>query len=252
MQCERARKLIGAAIDAELGDDDRASVTRHIEGCAACMALTKDIERTSKAVGELGRRPAPAGLAARIRAGLAAEEPDGAPGWLSGWGVRPGAWRQVAALAVCSVVSVLLTWGTMTYSFQAANLKREIITAYVSSLLQDSPIQVVSSDSHTVKPWFAGRVDFSHEVRDLAGQGFSLAGGRLDYVHERRVGVLVYRRRLHIINVFMWRAPGAEDVTPSASAMNGYNFLTWTRGGVSYWAVSDLDGAELRRLQQLL
>ncbi len=131
-------------------------------------------------------------------------------------------------------------------------MQQEIITAHIRSLLQDGPIQVASSDSHTVKPWFAGRVDFAPEVKDLTAEGFPLMGGRLDYVHGRRVGGLVYKRRLHTINVFMWRAPGGDDAAPSATTRNGYNFLTWTKAGVIYWAVSDLDGAELKRLQELL
>lgn len=252
MQCERARELIGAYLDDELGRDDSATVARHIETCAACRALMKDIEHTSKAIAMLARTPAPPTLAARIRGTLANETVDSPARRRVGWRIPRGAWRQAAALAACSVLSALLTWGVLTSSFQASNLQQEILATHIRSLLQDSPIQVASSDSHTVKPWFAGRVDFSPEVKDLTAEGFPLVGGRLDYVHGRRVGVLVYRRRLHVINVFMWRAPQTKDAGPTATARSGYNLLTWTSGGVIYWAVSDLDAAELERLQQLL
>src|SRR6185437_9388854 len=127
-----------------------------------------------------------------------------------------------------------------------------ILTAHVRSLLQDSPIQVASSDAHTVKPWFTGRVDFAPEVKDLTAEGFPLLGARLDYVHGRRVGALVYRRRLHTVNVFMWGAPGTEDTAPTLATKNGYNLLVWSKGGVTYWAVSDVDARELQRLYSLL
>jgi len=111
---------------------------------------------------------------------------------------------------------------------------------------------VASSDAHTVKPWFAGRIDFSPEVKDLAADGFPLLGGRLDFVGGRRVGAVVYKRRLHTINVFMWPSAGPGDAAPRLVARNGYNLLAWSRGGVDYWAVSDLSAGDLRQLQNLL
>jgi hypothetical protein len=103
---------------------------------------------------------------------------------------------------------------------------------------------VASSDAHNVKPWFAGRVDFAPDVKDLTVEGFPLLGGRLDYVGERRVGALVYQRRLHIVNVFMWPAPSLDDVAPKLTTKNGYNLLAWSKSGITYWAISDLDALE--------
>jgi anti-sigma factor RsiW len=140
----------------------------------------------------------------------------------------------------------------VTSNQQTAQLEQQVLQAHIRSLLQDGPIQVASSDSHTVKPWFAGRVDFAPDVKDLTAEGFALLGGRLDYVDDRRVGALVYRRRLHVVDVFMWRAPGNEEVAPTLATKNGYNLLSWTKGGVTYWAVSDIDANELKRLQSLL
>ncbi|MFZ1104356.1 MAG: anti-sigma factor [Hyphomicrobiaceae bacterium] len=256
MRCDRARELVGAYVDGELRGDDRASVAAHIESCADCRELIGDIKRTSKAIAELGRESAPAALASRIRSHLAsaADEEVGkrlvprlVPGRLPS-----RVWREAAALAACSALSVLLTWWVVTSTGQVGQLERQVVEAHVRSLLQDSPIQVASSDSHTVKPWFAGRVDFAPDVKDLTAEGFPLLGGRLDYVHDRRVGALVYRRRLHVVNVFMWAAPGNEEVAPTLATKNGYNLLTWTKGGITYWAVSDLDASELKRLQGLL
>jgi anti-sigma factor RsiW len=252
MRCDRARELIGAYVDAELSGDDRSSVAAHLESCAACRELMGDIKRASQAIAALGREPAPPALASRIRGRLAAEEQEQGVKQLVRWRMPSSVWRQAAALAACCTLSVLLTWWVMTATGQVDRLQQEIVAAHLRSLLQDSPIQVASSDGHTVKPWFAGRVDFAPEVKDLTAEGFPLLGGRLDYVDQRRVGVLVYQRRLHTVNVFMWRAPGSEDVAPTLASRNGYNLLVWTKAGVTYWAVSDLDAGELKRLQSLL
>jgi anti-sigma factor RsiW len=252
MRCDRARELVGAYVDGELRGDDRAAVAAHIESCAVCMELMGDVKRTSKAIAELGREPAPAALASRIRSRLASAAGEEVGKRLLPWRLPSRVWREAAALAACSALSVLLTWWVVTSTGQVAQLERQVVEAHVRSLLQDSPIQVASSDSHTVKPWFAGRVDFAPDVKDLTAEGFPLLGGRLDYVHDRRVGALVYQRHLHVVNVFMWRAPGNEEVAPTLGTRNGYNLLTWTKGGVTYWAVSDLDAGELKRLQRLL
>ncbi len=253
MRCERAGELVNAYVDGELRGDDRASVAAHIEACAACRELVDETERASEAVRAIGREVAPEALGSLIYGHLsnAAGEHEVRKGVIP-WRMSRYVWRNAAALAACCVLSVVTTWWVVSSSAQWDQMQQQIVTAHVSSLLQDSPIQVASSDSHTVKPWFAGRVDFSPEVRDLTAEGFPLLGGRLDYVNGRRVGALVYRRRLHTVNVFMWRAQGNEDVAPTVATKNGFNLLTWTRAGVAYWAVSDVDTAELKRLQALL
>ena len=104
----------------------------------------------------------------------------------------------------------------------------------------------------TVKPWFTGRVDFAPEVKDLTAEGFPLLGGRLDYVGERRVGALVYRRNGHVVTVFMWPVGTTARAAPQSLVQKGYNLLTWSKDGVAFWAVSDLNAGELRQLQSLL
>ena len=160
--------------------------------------------------------------------------------------------RQAAVVAAACVLSALATWWIVGTAGEASRLEQDVLAAHVRSLLQDSPIQVASSDAHTVKPWFAGRVDFSPEVKDLAPEGFPLLGGRLDYVGGRRVGAVVYKRRLHTINVFMWPSSSLGHAAPQLVTRNGYNLLAWSRGGVAYWAVSDLAAGDLRQLQGLL
>jgi anti-sigma factor RsiW len=255
MQCDRVAEVLGAYLDQELDAETRREVAAHLGGCAACSALEEELQRLSRQVAALGREPVPEGLAADVRrriAGDAAEAP--APRYGGLLGVLGGRSRlaQAAALLIACIVTAGATAYVMARLDRRAALERDVFAAHVRSLLQDSPTQVASSDTHTVKPWFAGRLDFAPTVRDLAAEGFPLVGARLDYIGERRVAALVYRRRLHVVNVFVWPSPDAADSPPRALTERGYNLLTWARGGVAYWAISDLGMDELRQLQSLL
>ena len=279
MQCDRARELIGPHIDGELAGAERQAIAVHLAGCVECTALAQDLTRIGRQVAAAGRERAPKTLALRIRAALAEEaetvahampvagkalgtdKPLVAEKALADvrrlpvsnrrtWGA--GMARQAAALATACLLSSALTWGAITWSGSSARLDGEIVSAHVRSLLQENPIQIASSDSHTVKPWFNGRIDFAPDFKDLTPEGFPLIGGRLDYIGERRVGAIVYRRRLHMVNVFMWPAPTAEAKPPHFETVKGYNLLSWSRSGVTYWAVSDLNAGELRQLQSLM
>ena len=153
-------------------------------------------------------------------------------------------------LAFACALTAVATAVLFSSSERNTLLEREVVSAHVRSLLQDSPFQVASSDTHTVKPWFSGRIDFSPAVKDLTAEGFPLLGGRIDYIGERRVAALVYRRRQHAVNVFLWPSTGTGE--PGHDALKGYNLLAWNSGGMTYWAISDLNGEELQQLQALL
>jgi anti-sigma factor RsiW len=212
------------------------------------------------------REPAPGNLLDRVRASLEMEvagAQTGAPPdaksparflstTLAGLQrtFRPHVPAIAAALLACAICIPV----TLQYAQRAAGEDRvaqEALAAHVRSLLQDNAVQVASLDTHTVKPWFAGQVEFTPVVKDLAAEGFKLIGGRLDYVDGHRVATLVYRRRLHEISVFIWPARAGSS-TSGQITINGYNLVAWNRAGMTYWAVSDLNAGELRELESLL
>jgi anti-sigma factor RsiW len=164
--------------------------------------------------------------------------------------------RRATALALAlggALAAVLAVGGAaLLRPAPGPDLTGEVVSAHLRSLQADHLTDVASSDQHTVKPWFQGKVPFSPEVKDLASEGFVLEGGRLDYLDGRPVAALVYRSRQHAINVFRWTSDGAADEAPRLEARSGIHALRWVQGGQVGWAASDVNEAELRRLVALL
>jgi len=163
------------------------------------------------------------------------------------------------------------TWGGMAAAFAAASvlswnlalmqaaggsedrLAREIASAHVRSLMAENHLSdVISTDQHTVKPWFQGKLDFAPVVTDFAASGFPLTGGRLDYIDGRPVAALVYRHRLHVVNLFEWPAANPDASAPELVTRHGYSLVRWKRGGLEYWLVSDAAGADLLKFAELI
>jgi anti-sigma factor RsiW len=221
-------------------------VERHLPDCPDCGPLYQN-RRTLREVirgSELYYAPPP-GLEARLRKSI--RQSSASPT------VRPslGRWGALAAL----VLGVLLTAGViraLTAPLAAEPLAQEVLTSHLRSLMADHLSDVASSDQHTVKPWFDGKVDFSPVVVDTTSQGFPLVGGRLDYLDNRPVAALVYQRQRHVINLFSWPSSGTPDSSPQASTRQGYNLLQWTQAGMTYWAVSDVNTAELETFAHLI
>ncbi|HXZ49166.1 MAG TPA: hypothetical protein VEG27_09095 [Usitatibacter sp.] len=188
---------------------------------------------------------APEELRARVRASVAAAAREER---------RPALWRAVAlAGAFAAVAAVSWNLALLDAAPSAESLvERDLVAAHVRSLMPGHLEDVASSDQHTVKPWFAGKLDFSPPVHDLAAAGFPLAGGRLDYVGGRPVAALAYRYRLHVINVFVWPAPGSPDTAPRAAIRQGYSIVRWVHGGMAFHAVSDAEAAPLAALAEAL
>jgi len=166
--------------------------------------------------------------------------------------VMPKWWLSFAAPIAAAVIVVLSLVPLLTGPSADDLLAREVISSHVRSLMANHLADVPSSDQHTVKPWFNGKLDFSPPVEDLAEKGFRLAGGRLDYLENRSVAALVYQRQKHFINLFIWPSGSDSDVGTKAVSRQGYNLFYWTKSGMTYWAVSDLSKSELREFVQLV
>jgi anti-sigma factor RsiW len=151
----------------------------------------------------------------------------------------PGLWRPFGS-------GTIFRNGTLLGNgAQAEIVGREVLSSHLRSLMPGHLMDVVSTDQHTVKPWFDGRIDFSPPVSDFAADGYRLIGGRLDYLDRRPVAALVYQRRKHIVNVFVWPAADGSQSAVESTAHDGYNLLHWRRGGMNYWMVSDLNPQEM-------
>ncbi len=248
MRCEDIQGDLSAYLDGALPMEQRAAIKDHLVSCPKCTMEMDDYQRIGRVLREEVAERAPAGLQERIRTEIAreADEESGA----ARWGRRSVA--QAAALLLVAGLSAAGGWFTASNVPRMPALAHDVTAAHARSLLQENLTQIASSDRHTVKPWFAGRLDFSPVVLDLGAQGFPLVGGRLDYVGDRRVAAIIYMRRQHVISLFAW--PSDQSLLqPSAStSAKGYNSIRWTRDGMVYWAISDLNMKELGEFQALL
>ena len=249
MECSKARTLLDPYVDGELDLVTSLGVEEHLRSCPAC-ALSHENYRALRA----GLRdaalyfPAPTALEARIQASLRGADAPGPPSFT----LAPRRWRAVAAALV---LVALLGWNFLharTMPPGESLLAQEVVASHVRSLMGAHLADVASTNQHTVKPWFGGRLDYSPPVKDLAAQGFPLIGGRLDYLDGRPVAALIYRRQKHLINLFVWPTKGSEKGEPDAVTSQGYHVLRWEEGGMTYWSVSDLNSAELSRFEQLI
>ncbi len=244
MSCGQARWLHGY-FDGELDAARAAEFEAHLEGCAACTQALAAQKALRNALGAADLyAKAPASLRSRVRAQLPAPRAALVP--------RGPFWRGLAAAA--SLVIVLVgAWRTVAWRADVAerDVAKEILDAHLRSLQLTHLTDVASTDQHTVKPWFVGKLDFAPPVADLSTEGFPLVGGRLDVVGGRSVAALVYNRRKHVINLFIW--PSEEsDAAQRSGEQRGYAWMRWTRGGMSFCAVSDVAAPDLEELARLL
>ena len=239
-ECAEMRLLVQADVDGELSPHDAAGLAAHLEHCQGCTTLQEQLVSLSARIRQdVPYHKAPDRLRAAVQARIAAAKPANDN--------PPPRWRRLArpmvpfgggfALAACLALLFLVPSG--------AELPDAVVSDHIRALQPGHLMDVVSTDQHTVKPWFDGRLDFAPPFKDFKAEGFPLAGGRLDYIAGRPAAALIYERRKHLIDVYVWQAPGRSDHDPDGGSRNGYNFLHWTKDGMSFWAVSDLGADEL-------
>jgi len=242
--CAEMQLLIQADADGELTPAEAARMGEHLDACPNCAALPAQLANLSSRLRqEVPYHPAPdslrAGIQARIAAAAAKPTPGRAPMWAAvrSWLRAKTAVPFGAGFAVAACLVLLLAMP------RDRTLPDELVADHIRALQPGHLMDVASTDQHTVKPWFDGRLDFAPPVKDLKGDGFPLTGGRLDYVAGRQAAVLIYQRRQHIINLFIW--PETGHPTPLTTSRSGYNIVRWSQGGMTFWAISDLDPKEL-------
>jgi len=245
MSCEQAERDLGAYLDRELSAESAAAVSDHLGRCAACRRQAARHETLGRLVRAAPYYSAPDRLRARVLTQTA----------------RSRSVRRVIAWAAAAVLTVSVGGGMSLLQWASARgdaIADEAVNSHVRSLMANHLFDVESTDQHTVKPWFQGKLDFSPPVVDLASIGFPLVGGRLDYLRGRPVAALVYQRQKHTINVFVSPDEPALPVLNDAFAgahvrsVRGFHVRHWIRGGMSFWAVSDLNAAELTEFGRAL
>jgi anti-sigma factor RsiW len=252
MTCENSKSILHGYLDGELDPLRAEEFEKHLESCSQCIAQLEEQEslRASLISGQLYER-APIALTMKIKRQIANEESDGQWSWVP-------IWRWIGASAAFALL--------VAFTYHAAEVmlvKRapvveqaaltEVIDAHVRSLQPGHLTDVLSTDQHTVKPWFDGKLDYVPPVKDLAENGFPLVGGRLDVLDGRSVAVLIYGRRKHFISVYVWpdSQPNSSQL-PAPGTRNGYQWIYWRAHGMEYCAVSDVSAADLHDLSELL
>lgn len=245
MNCAEAQDLVHLYLDQELDLVRVVDVDKHLQSCAACRALY-DGQRALRATvrQDASYHHAPAELREHLRFSLRGQ----AAGPDRPHALRRRRWNTAVAVAIAAAVVLSVSAALyLALPTPQDRLVDDVVSSHVRSLMANHLADVASSDQHTVKPWFNGKLAYSPPVDDLTARGFPLIGGRLDYVNYRPVAALVYRHRLHVINLFVWPGGNGHEQKPRTFTRQGYNLLHWAQGGMEFWAVSDLNEAELKQ-----
>jgi anti-sigma factor RsiW len=251
MQCAESLRA-QAYFDRELDSPRAAEIERHALHCGRCCRSLEDLKQVRAALRrELAYRNVPAALQARIARALNHPSVELTPvhrrklrNWQP-WPFWQGAFTGIGSTAIAASLAFFAVSQPSTIS-----LGDELLSAHVRSLMPEHLIDVVSTDKHTVKPWFSGHADVSPAVADFASQGYTLIGGRADYFDHQRAAVVIYRHNSHVINVFSWHR--SRRSLPTSTTRDGYHLAFWASGDLAYCAVSDIEWDELLGLAKLM
>jgi anti-sigma factor RsiW len=280
MDCDRVETLLNAYIDGELDLSSTLTLEAHLASCKACREhhhrlthLVADLQAGLErypAPADLRERLAPLGRSVRSEMAAADEPASGTAMMVLPPRRSSAPWRAAKSVSMpklnrrhllalaASIAGVAVVSGASTYFLarpgEGHEMAEEVVASHIRSLMASHLIDIASTDQHTVKPWFDGKVDVAPTVADYTEQGFSLIGGRLDYLDRRPVAALVYRHRAHLINMFACPVAAGEEheTKPESLTIHGYNVLYWTAGDVTYWAVSDVNQADLMTFRNLV
>jgi anti-sigma factor RsiW len=245
MKCQEVRVFLDAYLDRELDVATALQFESHLTECDSCRAMSERYRQLHDSVqAQIPYFGAPELLEQKIRGRLGLGESGrrrtirkpGFPGW--------PVWAIAAGFLIFLVFGAVLFRMIRLAPTASEMLAEQVVSSHIRSLMANHLSDVISSDQHTVKPWFSGKLDFAPVVKDLSSEGFPLAGGRLDYLDNRPVAALVYKRGRHTINLFLWPSP-ESDSGPHVTTSKGYNVIHWTQSHMAYWAVSDLNAGEL-------
>jgi anti-sigma factor RsiW len=261
-RCAEARFLLQADFDGELDVAGTAMVAAHVADCPDCAAeQTAMATLSARLRTEIPYHAAPARLREAIEAAIVTSAASPIPAPAPVPRLRTAARRNWLQLAESWIQRTLPVGGAVALAAALAlvfvlpntgGLQDAVVSDHIRALQPGHLMDVVSTDQHTVKPWFDGRIDFAPPVKDLKAEGFPLAGGRLDYLAGKPVAALIYQRRQHVIDLYVWPDGSHLDHGLTAGNRSGYNFLRWSQNGMAFWAVSDLAANELADFVRLL
>ena len=241
MDCNQTKILIDAFADNELDINNSIEVERHIADCKDCSLLYRNYMALHSVLrDEPVYYTPPAELIKKVSASITGSEKKHVD-----VKSRIFSWQGAAALFAFAAIVLIFIVLFRTPPTTETQLTEQIVDNHMRSLMPNHLIDVQSTDQHTVKPWFNGKLDFSPPVTDLSAQGFNLTGGRLDYINGQPVAAIVYQRKAHYINLFFWFSDNKEDINKKVAVTRGYNVIHWTKGNKNYWAVSDINLTEL-------
>jgi anti-sigma factor RsiW len=244
MRCASAHDLLESYLDGELDPRLKAEIEDHLAGCSSCTETHSRLRELQTDIrAQAPYYNAPADLQQRVREALGQSAKNESAAQ------RPPYWQWMA-IAASLLLAVSLAWNVSLFRSRGEVMAQNVLSSHVRSLIGTHLLDVPSSDRHTVKPWFNGRLDFAPDVKDLASQGFPLVGGRIEYIAGHPAAALVYQRRQHVINLFTWPSESAGN-SVGALDRQGFHLLQWNNGGMTYWAVSDLNLTELQQFANL-